>query len=258
MVYSAVGFAERIPVVRLAFEPGAPEDARLGSGQDTHGAGVIVASGPGALVDVGGPDPRLRRRAVAARRRRSRRASGERRPQYWCRVRKPASASTRDGRRIPGDNARGRRARWAGDIGEEHRRTGPVGVERGGQLVRQGRARADQSVAAIRATPTSWPTSCALTATACVRSSPSPTPSRPPCAAVASPRWGDRYNDEARRDQGVDDEADGRSMWRRASSGASPARPTPHSRSGSRTGRAPCPRRRSGRQRARRSPSRRQ
>ena len=42
-------------VVGLAVGPGAPEDARPGSGQDAVGVGVVAASRPGAPVDVGGP-----------------------------------------------------------------------------------------------------------------------------------------------------------------------------------------------------------
>ena len=42
-------------VVRLATDPGAPEDAGPGAGQAADGVGVVAAARAGALVDVGGP-----------------------------------------------------------------------------------------------------------------------------------------------------------------------------------------------------------
>jgi hypothetical protein len=41
--------------IRDAVGPGAPEDARPGSGEDADGVRVVAASGPGAAVDGGGP-----------------------------------------------------------------------------------------------------------------------------------------------------------------------------------------------------------
>jgi hypothetical protein len=35
--------------------PAAPDDVEPGPGQDADGVGVVVASGSGALVEVGGP-----------------------------------------------------------------------------------------------------------------------------------------------------------------------------------------------------------
>jgi hypothetical protein len=42
-------------VVGFSVDPGAPQDADPGSGEDAGGMGMVAPAGPGAAVDVGGP-----------------------------------------------------------------------------------------------------------------------------------------------------------------------------------------------------------